>query len=106
MNSNFGKQNQTSFLQKIEENSKEIEEEIEKIYEEEYNENFEYILLKKDSDFMKLIRENVKITLVDKYKSECLENELLLKILKEKEKNLYSNNYLIDKEKINKLKNE
>ena len=101
MNSNFGKQNQTSFLQKIEENSKEIEEEIEKIYEEEYNENFEYILLKKDSDFMKLIRENVKITLVDKYKSECLENELLLKILKEKEKNLYSNNYLIDKEKIN-----
>ena len=40
------------FLLKLN-NTNEIEEEINKIYIDEYNENFEEILLKKDSDFMR-----------------------------------------------------
>ena len=60
---NLLKSKQTSFLQKLKQNTKEIENYIEKLYNEEYIENFENILLKKDTDFMTLIRENVKITL-------------------------------------------
>ena len=95
------KSNHTSFLQKLKQNPKEIENDIEKLYNEEYVENFENILLKKDIDFMKLISENVKITLEDKYSNESLENEIIIGILKEKETNLYTNQYLIDKEKLN-----
>ena len=98
---NLLKSNQTSFLQKLKQNTKEIENYIEKLYNEEYIENFENILLKKDTDFMTLIRENVKITLEDNYSNELLEDELLIRIIKEKETNLYTNQYLIDKEKLN-----
>ena len=92
------------FLLKLN-NTNEIEEEINKIYIDEYNENFEEILLKKDSDFMRYIRESVKISLEEKYPIEAFDNEIFQKIIKTTEKNIYLRNYLIDKENlINTLK--
>ena len=51
-------------------NIEDLEEKIKKIYIEEYNENFENILLKKEADFLLNISENVKITLEEKYSKE------------------------------------
>ena len=83
------------FLLKLN-NTNEIEEEINKIYIDEYNENFEEILLKKDSDFMRYIRESVKISLEEKYPIEAFDNEIFQKIIKTTEKNIYLRNYLIE----------
>ena len=89
------------------ENLEEIEEKIKKIYIEEYNENFEDILLKKDGEFLLNISENVKIFLEDKYSKEIYKIPNFINKLKSIERNLYYNMYLIDKEKIiNNLKNK
>ena len=82
------------------ENLEEIEEKIKKIYIEEYNENFEDILLKKDGEFLLNISENVKIFLEDKYSKEIYKIPNFINKLKSIERKLYYNMYLIDKEKI------
>ena len=53
------------FIKKLN-NIKELEDEISQIFNDEYNENFEEILLKKDSDFMRYISDSVKIILDEK----------------------------------------
>ena len=92
------------FIKKLN-NIKELEDEISQIFNDEYNENFEEILLKKDSDFMRYISDSVKIILDEKYPNDAFENEIFQKIFKSTERNLYIKNYLIDKENlINTLK--
>ena len=87
-------------------NIEDLEEKIKKIYIEEYNENFENILLKKEADFLLNISENVKITLEEKYSKEIYKITNFIDKLKSIEKNLYYNMYLKDKEIIiNNLKN-
>ena len=89
------------------ENLEELESKIEKIYIEEYNENFEDILLKKEGEFLHNISENVKFFIEDKYSKEIYKIPNFINKLKSIERNLYYNMYLIDKEKIiNNLKNK
>ncbi len=89
------------------ENLEELESKIEKIYIEEYNENFEDILLKKEGEFLHNISENVKFFIEDKYSKEIYKIPNFINKLKSIERKLYYNMYLIDKEKIiNNLKNK
>ena len=74
-------------------NIEDLEEKIKKIYIEEYNENFENILLKKEADFLLNISENVKITLEEKYSKEIYKITNFIDKLKSIEKNLYYNMY-------------
>ena len=69
--------------------SKNLEEEIEKMYNNEYDDLFEDIIRKKEGDFMRSIVYNVRISIIDKYTEESLENENLRKIRKDIERNLY-----------------
>ena len=69
--------------------SKNLEEEIEKMYNNEYDDLFEDIIRKKEGDFMRSIVYNVRISIIDKYTEESFENENLKKIMKDIERNLY-----------------
>ena len=53
-----------NFLNKFR-NQKQIENEIFRIYEEEYNELFENILIKEESIFIQNLSKNVKLTLIE-----------------------------------------
>ena len=85
-------------LMKKSENYAEIEKKVEKYYEEEYNENFEYILIKKDGEFLKFINDNVKYLIEEKLLTEIYEKESFINKIKEIEKNLYYKKYTLDKE--------
>ena len=75
-----------------------LEEEIKKMYNDEYEELFEDIIRKKEGEFMKSIFDNIRISIIDKFTEEDFEDETLTKKMKEIEKNLYLQQYLIDYE--------
>ena len=63
-----------NFIQ-LSKSSKNLEEEIEKMYNNEYDDLFEDIIRKKEGDFMRSIVYNVRISIIDKYTEESFENE-------------------------------
>jgi hypothetical protein len=65
-----------------------LEEEIKKMYNDEYEELFEDIIRKKEGEFMKSIFDNIRISIIDKFSEEVFEDENLTKKMKEIEKNL------------------
>ena len=84
------------------ETQKQIENEVLRIYEEEYNEIFENILIKSQSIIMDNLKKRVKSMLEDLYSPKILENEKVLIALNSIEKIIYQNYYLYDKEKLSK----
>ena len=66
-----------NFLNKFR-NQKQIENEIFRIYEEEYNELFENILIKEESIFIQNLSKNVKLTLIELFSETVLENEKII----------------------------
>ena len=84
-----------NFIQ-LSNSTKNLEEEIEKMYNNEYDDLFEDIIRKKEGDFMRSIVYNVRISIIDKYTEESFENENLKKIMKDIERNLYLDKYLVD----------
>ena len=90
-----------NFIQ-LSNSTKNLEEEIEKMYNNEYDDLFEDIIRKKEGDFMRSIVYNVRISIIDKYTEESFENENLKKIMKDIERNLYLDKYLVDSEKLKK----
>ena len=63
-----------NFIQ-LSKSSKNLEEEIEKMYNNEYDDLFEDIIRKKEGDFMRSIVYNVRISIIDKYTEESFENK-------------------------------
>ncbi len=84
------------------ETQKQIENEVLRIYEEEYNEIFENILIKSQSIIMDNLKKRVKSMLEDLYSPKILENEKVLIALNSIEKIIYQNYYLYDKEQLSK----
>ena len=82
------------------ETQKQIENEVLRIYEEEYNEIFQNILIKSQSIFMDNLQKRVKSMLEDLYSPKILENEKVSIALNSIEKIIYQNYYTYDKEKL------
>ena len=85
------------------ETQKQIENEVLRIYEEEYNEIFQNILIKSQSIFMDNLQKRVKSMLEDLYSPKILENEKVSIALNSIEKIIYQNYYIYDKEKLAKI---
>ena len=83
-----------------------FKDEISHIYEEEYQEEFENILLIKKDKFLQKLNYHIKLILKDKYTSKCLEHSELVSYLSEFEQkynDIYSEdiktiNYCLEKE--------
>ena len=88
-----------NFLNKFR-NQKQIENEIFRIYEEEYNELFENILIKEESIFIQNLSKNVKLTLIELFSETVLENEKIISSINLMERHFYKNMYLYDREKL------
>ncbi len=56
-----------------------LEGEIKKMYNDEYEDIFEDIIRKKEGEFMKLIIDNIRISIIDKFTEEAFEDETLTK---------------------------
>ena len=65
---------------------KEFREDIFRIYEEEYQESFENILLQKQEEFLSNLFNHIKLLLADKYSSRCFDNTELMYLLDNIEK--------------------
>ena len=63
-----------NFIQ-LSNSTKNLEEEIEKMYNNEYDDLFEDIIRKKEGDFMRSTVYNVRISIIDKYTEESFENK-------------------------------
>ena len=85
-----------NFLEKLQ-NENSFKEEIENIYLNDYNDLFEDILLKKDSDFIKTLFDYVKISLEELYSSKIFKNVEFIMLIKTIETNFYKNIYLKEK---------
>ena len=88
-----------NFLNKFR-NQKQIENEIFRIYEEEYNELFENILIMEESIFIQNLSKNVKLTLIELFSETVLENEKIISSINLMERHFYKNMYLYDREKL------
>ena len=66
-----------------------FKEELSHIYEEEYQEEFEDILLIKKEKFLQKLNYHIKLLLKDKYSSKCLEYNELISYLDEFENLLF-----------------
>ena len=88
-----------NFLNKFR-NQKQIENEIFRIYEEEYNELFENILIKEESIFIQNLSKNVKLTLIELFSETIFENEKIISSINLMERHFYKNMYLYDREKL------
>ena len=88
-----------NFLNKFR-NQNQIENEIFRIYEEEYNELFENILIKEESIFIQNLSKNVKLTLIELFSETVLENEKIISSINLMERHFYKNMYLYDREKL------
>ncbi len=99
MNAIFKKYN--NFLLLLE-NPKNLEIQIIKYFEEEYNELFEEILIKSDKDFMDNLIFNAKFLIEDNYSSEAMKNPTLIQITKNKEREFYMK-FQKDKENLKKI---
>ena len=77
-----------------------FKEEISHIFDEEYQELFENILLTKKDNFLKTLHSNIKLLLKDKYTSHCLEHTELILLLDKYEKK-YNTIYSEDMKIIN-----
>ena len=75
-------------------------EEIYHIYEEEYQELFENILIIKKEPFLQTLHSHIKLLLKDKYTCQCLEHEELISLLEKYEKK-YNAIYFEDMKIIN-----
>ena len=75
-------------------------EEIYHIYEEEYQELFENILIIKKEPFLQTLHSHIKLLLKDKYTCQCLEHEELISLLEKYEKK-YNTIYFEDMKIIN-----
>ena len=91
-----------SFIMKFQ-TQMQIEKEVLRIYEEEYDEIFENILIKSQSIFMKNLDKRIKSMLEELYTPKILENEKVLIAIKSVEKIIYQDYYLYDKEKLSKI---
>ena len=74
------------FLKKYEQ----FKEEIYHIFEEEYQELFENILLTKKENFLQTLFSHIKLLLKDKYTSHCLDHAELISLLDKNEKKFNS----------------
>ncbi len=88
-----------NFLNKFR-NQNQIENEIFRIYEEEYNELFENILIKEESIFIQNLSKNVKLTLIELFSETIFENEKIISSINLMERHFYKNMYLYDREKL------
>ncbi len=88
-----------NFLNKFR-NQNQIENEIFRIYEEEYNELFENILIKEESIFIQNLSKNVKLTLIELFSESIFENEKIISSINLMERHFYKNMYLYDREKL------
>ena len=75
-------------------------EEVSRLYDEEYQELFENILLTKKDKFLSLLHSHIKLLLKDKYTSHCLEHTELITLLDKYEKK-YNSIYSEDMKLIN-----
>ena len=67
-----------------------FKEEIYHIFEEEYQELFENILLTKKENFLQTLFSHIKLLLKDKYTSHCLDHAELISLLDKNEKKFNS----------------
>ena len=72
-----------------------FQEDLNRMYEEEYQELFENILLQKKEEFLSLLYSHIKLLLSDKYSPRCLEHSDLINILNKLEKK-YQQTYTDD----------
>ena len=72
-----------------------FKEEISHMYEEEYQELFENILLQKQDEFLSNFFNHIKLLLTDKYSSRCFDHPELVNLLDKFEKK-YQQMYLDD----------
>ena len=72
-------------------NKEKCEEKIKTMYRSEYEEQFEYILIKKESEFIQTITSNIHILLEDEYSSTIFNNKYLLSLLQKNDRELLDN---------------
>ena len=77
-----------------------FKEELSNMYEEEYQEGFENILLSKKEKFLQILHSHIKLLLQDKYTNQCLEHTELISLLDKYEKK-YNTIYTEDMKSIN-----
>jgi hypothetical protein len=63
------------------------------LYLNEFDEKFDHILIKKDSEFMNTFLKRVRTILEDMYSNDCFENEELAILMKTYEIEIYENYY-------------
>ena len=63
-------------------NKTKFEDKIINLYKSEYEELFEFILTKKESEFMNTLSLNIRSLLEDEYSFSIFENKYLLSLLK------------------------
>ncbi len=84
------------------ENPNNLEAQITKYFEEEFNELFEDILIKSDKEFMDNLLFNSKFVIEDNFSSDAMKNSTLIQIIKKKEREFYVK-LKMDKEKLTKV---
>ena len=84
------------------ENPNNLEVQITKYFEEEFNELFEDILIKSDKEFMDNLLFNSKFFIEDNFSSDAMKNSTLIQIIKKKEREFYVK-FKMDKEKLTKV---
>lgn len=72
-------------------NKEKFEEKIKIMYRTEYEEQFEYILIRKESEFIQTITSNIHILLEDEYSSTIFNNKYLLSLLQKNDRELLDN---------------
>ena len=82
MNSKFN-----TFKNDISDKSK-FEDKIKTMYNTEYEEQFEFILIRKETEFIQTITSNVHILLEDEYSSNIFNNKFLLSLLQKCDRDL------------------
>lgn len=78
-------------------NKAKFEDKIINLYKSEYEELFEFILTKKDNEFMNTLSLNIRSLLEDEYSLSIFENKYLLSLLKKCDREFYENVFKKDK---------
>jgi hypothetical protein len=89
------------FLLLLEE-PKKLEIQVNKFFDEEFNELFEDILIKSDKDFIENLLFNAKFVIEDNFSPEAMTNTTLIQIIKKKERKFYLK-FKNNKEKLKKV---
>jgi len=66
---------------------------LSELYLTEFDEKFDQILIKKETEFMNLYLKRVSATLQDMYSNDCLENEDLTIMMKKNEIEIYEKHF-------------